>query len=135
MKDYGLLLASAKTECPGDPSGVNHLFDCAGGCNGTGRVYLLGDAVRVGCGVCYGTGYMGYTTDFPCRVCSARGWTPTTDGDVMAQAVWPLLNRLELEDEQPQAAYVFCYVKARAKGDPAWEAAWRALLAAERAKE
>ena len=139
--DYALRLAELDKVCQGDPSGMNHLFDCAGGCRGTGRVYLLGAEVRVKCTGCEGSG-KGYNPFWlqgkpapDCSYCQGRGWTPSTDGDVLAQALWPILREFSVGEGEAQN-WVVTYQARRTTGRKDYlRAAWRALVAAERAKE
>lgn len=106
--DYGLLLAFAR-----NPDGS----------------FLLTDAVRVKCPH-HPVGYLLTQEQLnECPRCHGSRWKPTTDGDVMAQAVWPLIYRHTLHLSSPEYRD---YMLARARGDSlaAWEAAWKALVAA-----
>lgn len=152
LDDLKWAIAKAEIECPACEYAVP--WKGCENCDGTGTVYLLGDDVRVKCYHCQsGTTSSPEIRGIPqrmrsCESCQGRGWTPTTDGDVMAQAVWPLLLRIreryhaphDPEERDPRSGRDYTqfhiaytdYIDARTCGysPAAWEAAWRALVAA-----
>ena len=141
--DHALLLASATKDCHHDKEqawDVPGVAERCQDCHGTGRVYLLGDAARIPCWEDYDYHFPGATCEEgnirpDCLSCEGRGWTSTTDGDVMAQAVWPLLERTTRHLSNTAFRD---YLYARGRGDPIaiWGAAvWKVLLAAGLVKE
>jgi len=100
MTDNRLLCCLYEGACLGDPSGVNHLYDCAGGCLGTSRVPLL-PGVRVPC-------WDDYDYHAPaatcvegeirpdCSTCHGLGWTPSEDAWVWLDTFFALDGRIKV---------------------------------------
>lgn len=143
--EYALKLASLTKLCSRSASVRKRLFaqgasdiphteDCI--CHGTGRVYLLRDAVRVKC-LCDHPDRFHNDDQSRCSCCKAQShnWTPTTDNDVLSQEVQPILEALEYDGPWEKGIQMWVDGRLEGKPDLALEGAWQALVAAGYAKE
>ena len=107
-----LACAGATKPCP-NCEGYRTGNDCPS-CHGTGRSYVLPDAVRVPCSNCEGVGIFTITVadgdesknaheeDEPCTTCHGLGWTPVEGLEPWLDAIQALCGPMTCMDFLPQ---------------------------------